>query len=123
MKFLDNYQDQTYALMRIVVGFMFIWHGAMKLFNFPADFPYPLNTLTTAAGGIELVGGALVMLGLFTRPAAFLCSGTMAVAYWMVHGSKTFWPIMNGGELAAIFCFVFLYIAARGTGIWGLGKD
>ena len=123
MKFLDNYQDQTYALMRIVVGFLFIWHGAMKLFNFPADFPYPLSTLTMAAGGIELVGGALVMLGLFTRPAAFLCSGTMAVAYWMVHGSKTFWPIMNGGELAAIFCFVFLYIAARGTGIWGLGKD
>lgn len=123
MKFLDNYQEHTYALMRIVVGFMFIWHGTQKLFNFPSNFPYDMNPLMYAAGGIEMIGGALVMIGLFTRPAAFICSGTMAVAYWMVHGSKTFWPLMNGGELAAIFCFVFLYIAARGTGMWGVGKD
>ena len=124
MKFLDNYQDHTYALLRIVTGFLFIWHGAQKLFDFPIAFAYPpLNPMMYAAGSIEVIGGALVMIGLFTRPAAFICSGTMAVAYWMVHGSNGFWPIMNGGELAALFCFVFLFIAARGTGIWGVGKD
>ena len=73
MKFLDNYQEQTYALMRIVTGFLFIWHGTQKLFNYPQDFPYgPLNPLLTAAGIIELVGGLLVMIGLMTRPAAFI---------------------------------------------------
>lgn len=123
MKFLDNYQDQSYALLRIVTGFLFLWHGAQKLLGFPAEFPYPLSTMSTAAGGIELVGGTLVMIGLFTRPAAFICSGTMAVAYWMAHGSKSFWPLLNGGELAAFYCFAFLYIACRGTGIWGLSKD
>jgi len=123
MKFLDNYQEHTYALLRIITGFLFIWHGTVKLFNFPEAFKYDLSPLMYAAGGIELVGGVLVMIGLFTRPAAFICSGTMAAAYWMAHGTKTFWPIMNGGELAALFCFVLLYIAARGTGMWGVGKD
>jgi putative oxidoreductase len=76
-----------------------------------------------AAGGIELVGGLLVMIGLFTRPAAFICSGTMAVAYWMVHGMTDVVPMLNGGELAAIYCFVFLFIAAKGPGIWSLDKS
>lgn len=121
MKFLDNYQDQTYALMRIVTGFLFIWHGTQKLFNYPQDFPYgPLNPLLTAAGIIELVGGLLVMIGLMTRPAAFICSGTMAVAYWKVHGLNAFYPLLNGGEIPALYCFVFLYIAARGAGIWSI---
>lgn len=122
MNFLDKYQEETYALLRIVSGFMFIWHGTQKLFNFPADFPYPLNPLMYAAGTIEIVGGALVMVGLLTRPAAFICSGTMAVAYWMVHGMSNFFPILNGGELAALYCFAFLFIAARGPGIWSLDK-
>ena len=122
MNFLDKYQEETYALLRIISGFLFIWHGTQKLFNFPADFPYPLNPLMYAAGTIELVGGALVMVGLLTRPAAFVCSGTMAVAYWMAHGMSNFFPILNGGELAALFCFVFLFIAARGPGIWSLDK-
>ena len=123
MKFLDNYQEQTYALMRIVTGFLFIWHGSQKLFNYPVDFPYgPLNPLLTAAGIIELIGGVLVMIGLMTRPAAFICSGTMAVAYWMVHGSQSFFPIVNGGEISALYCFAFLYIAARGAGIWSIDK-
>ena len=122
MNFLDKYQEETYALLRIISGFLFIWHGTQKLFNFPADFPYPLNPLLYAAGTIELVGGALVMVGLLTRPAAFVCSGTMAVAYWMAHGMSNFFPILNGGELAALFCFVFLFIAARGPGIWSLDK-
>jgi putative oxidoreductase len=109
--------------MRIVTGFLFIWHGSQKLFNYPVDFPYgPLNPLLTAAGIIELIGGVLVMIGLMTRPAAFICSGTMAVAYWMVHGSQSFFPIVNGGEISALYCFAFLYIAARGAGIWSIDK-
>ncbi len=121
MKFLDNYQEQTYALLRIMTGFLFIWHGTQKLFNYPVDFPYgPLNALMVSAGIIELVGGVLVMIGLLTRPAAFICSGTMAVAYWMAHGMEAFFPIINRGELAALFCFAFLYIAARGAGIWSV---
>ena len=123
MKFLDNYQEQTYALLRIVTGFLFIWHGSQKFFNYPVDFPYgPLNPLLTAAGIIELIGGVLVMIGLMTRPAAFICSGTMAVAYWMAHGSQSFFPIVNGGEISALYCFAFLYIAARGAGIWSIDK-
>ena len=122
MNFLDKYQEETYALLRIVSGFLFIWHGTQKLINFPADFPYPLNPLMYAAGTIEMIGGALVMIGLFTRPAAFVCSGTMAAAYWMAHGMNHLFPILNGGELAALFCFAFLFIAARGPGIWSLDK-
>jgi len=126
MVFLDNLlegrEEQSYALLRIVSGFLFIWHGTQKLFNFPADFPYPLNPLMYSAGAIELVGGVLVMVGLLTRPAAFICSGTMAVAYWMAHGMNSLFPLINRGELAALFCFVFLFIAVRGAGIWSLDK-
>ena len=121
MKFLDSYQEHTYALMRIVTGFLFIWHGTQKFFNYPLDFPYgPLNPLLTSAGIIELVGGTLIMIGLLTRPVAFVCSGTMAVAYWMAHGMESLYPIVNGGEIPALYCFAFLYIAARGAGIWSI---
>ena len=126
MKFLDNLLDgreeQSYALLRIVTGFLFIWHGTQKLLNFPVEFPYPLNPLMYSAGAIEMVGGVLVMIGLFTRPAAFICSGTMAAAYWMAHGMNNVFPILNKGELAALFCFAFLYISVRGAGIWSLDK-
>lgn len=126
MKFLDNLLDgreeQAYALLRIVTGFLFIWHGTQKLFNFPAEFPYPLNPLMYSAGAIETIGGVLVMIGLFTRPTAFICSGTMAAAYWMAHGMNSLLPIINRGELAALFCFAFLYIAVRGAGIWSVDK-
>ncbi|MDX2425682.1 MAG: DoxX family protein [Cycloclasticus sp.] len=123
MKFLADYQEQSYALLRITTGFLFIWHGAQKFFNFPIDFPYgPLNPMMSAAATIELLGGALIMLGLFTRPVAFIASGTMAVAYWMAHGSKGWFPIANGGEIAVMFCFIFLFIATRGAGIWSLDK-
>lgn len=87
------------------------------------DFPYPLSPLMYTAGVIELVGGLLVMIGLLTRPIAFICSGTMAVAYWMAHGMNDFFPIINRGELAALYCFAFLYIAARGPGIWSMDKQ
>ena len=126
MKFLDNLLDgreeQSYALLRIVTGFLFIWHGTQKLLNFPVELPYPLNPLMYSAGAIEMVGGVLVMIGLFTRPAAFICSGTMAAAYWMAHGMNNVFPILNKGELAALFCFAFLYIAVRGAGIWSVDK-
>ena len=121
MKFLDNLQEPVYALFRIISGFLFIWHGTQKFFNFPIDYPYgPLNPMSTAAGTIEIVAGILIMIGLFTRPAAFIASGMMAVGYWMVHGMQTFFPIANGGELAILFCFGFLFIATRGAGIWGV---
>ena len=123
MNFLSKYQPQSYALFRIMTGFLFMWHGTQKLFNYPQDFPYPLNSLVYAAGGIELIGGVLVMIGLFTRPAAFICSGTMAVAYWMAHGMQNFFPLLNGGELAALYCFAFLFIATYGSGIWSVRKD
>jgi len=126
MKFLDNLLDgreeQSYALLRIVTGFLFIWHGTQKLLNFPVEFPYPLNPLRYSAGTIEMVGGVLVMIGLFTRPAAFICSGTMAAAYWMAHGMNSVFPIINKGELAALYCFAFLFIAVRGAGIWSVDK-
>ena len=124
MKFLENFEEQAYAILRIVCGFLFIWHGTQKFLNFPIDYPYgPLNAMTTAAAAIEVIGGILVMLGLLTRPAAFICSGTMAVAYWMVHGTQALFPLANGGVLAALYCFVFLYISARGPGMWSIDKN
>ncbi len=118
--FMGSYQGQTYALMRIVLGFTFLFHGTQKLLNFPADFPYPLTGALYAAGTIELVGGVLLMIGLATSWVAFLCSGLMAVAYWMAHGMKELWPLQNGGELAVVYCFAFLYISARGAGMWSV---
>ena len=120
MQFLDNFQEKAYALLRIMSGFLFLWHGTQKLLSFPVEFPYPLNPMMMGAGAIELVGGVLIMVGLFTRQAAFICSGTMAVAYWMAHGFNNFFPLINNGELAALYCFVFLFIATRGSGIWSV---
>jgi putative oxidoreductase len=122
MNKLAEYQEQAYALFRIVFGFLFIWHGTQKLLNFPAEFSYPLNGLMYTAGGIEMIGGILIMIGLFTRPAAFICSGTMAAAYWMAHGTQDFFPLLNGGEMAVMYCFAFLFIATRGAGIWSVDK-
>ena len=119
--FMTFFNTRSYALMRIVVGFLFLCHGAQKLFGFP--MPMRGGTpafITYIAGPIELVGGTLIMIGLFTRWSAFLCSGEMAVAYWLVHGTKALFPIQNGGELAAFYCFVFLFISTQGGGIWSL---
>jgi putative oxidoreductase len=121
MKFLENYQEQAYAPLRITTGFMFLLHGTMKFFNFPQQYPYgELGFLTIVAGTIELVGGVLIILGLTTRAAAFISSGTMAVAYWLYHGTPPFYPLVNGGEVAALFCFIFLLIACKGPGIWSM---
>lgn len=123
MKFLDNFQEQIYALFRIMISFLFIWHGTQKFFNFPVEYPWPLNPMSAAAGAIEVVAGTLILIGLFTRPAAFISSGMMAVGYWMVHGMKGFFPIANGGEISVMFCFSFLLIAAHGAGIWSMDKN
>ncbi|MCP5161218.1 MAG: DoxX family protein [Hahellaceae bacterium] len=122
MRFLDNLNKPTYAAFRMVLGFLFLCHGTQKLFGFPIDFPYPLNPMSTTAAFIELVCGTLVMIGFYSRYAAFVASGTMAVGYWMVHGMNNLFPIANGGELAAIYCFGFLFIAANGPGIWSANK-
>ncbi|HXC61702.1 MAG TPA: DoxX family protein, partial [Nitrospiria bacterium] len=118
MPFLNSH---AYALMRIVVGFLFMWQGSQKLFSFPTPMPTGVPAfIIYIAGPIELVGGTLVLIGLFTRWAAFFCSGQMAVAYWMAHGMKALLPIQNGGELAIIYCFVFLFIATQGGGVWSV---
>jgi putative oxidoreductase len=119
--FMQPFESQTYALLRIVSGFLMLWHGSQKVFGFPGEAPAgaPAFIIWTA-GPIELLGGFLVMIGLFTRWAAFVTSGLMAFAYWLAHGTKALLPVMNGGELAALYCFVFLYISARGAGTWSV---
>lgn len=124
--FMRPFESQAYAAFRIVTGLLFLWHGSQKLFGFPEPMPPDVPALITyVAGSIELIGGALVMIGLFAGWAAFLCSGLMAFAYWMGHGlglNGPFspFPMVNGGELAAVYCFAFLFISARGAGIWSV---
>ncbi|MBC7964125.1 MAG: DoxX family protein [Steroidobacteraceae bacterium] len=119
--FMSNFNSHCYALMRIVAGFLFLWHGAQKLFGFPAAMPADVPALITyIAGPIELIGGILIMIGLFTNWAAFLASGLMAAAYWMGHGTKALLPIQNHGELAVLYCFIFLFISTQGSGIWSV---
>jgi putative oxidoreductase len=118
---LSRWQPQLLAILRTVVGLLFLEHGLSKFFGFPVPFPVnPLPPLLVAAGVIEVLAGALVTIGLFTRVAAFVASGEMAVAYWMQHFPKSPWPIANMGEGAILFCFVFLYIAAAGPGAWSI---
>ena len=119
--FMKSFTSQTYALMRIIAGLLFLWHGTQKLFSIPSAPPMEVPAFVIyIAGPIELFGGLLVMIGLFTRWAAFLCSGIMAAAYWMAHGTRGLFPIENGGELAVLYCFVFLFISAQGSGIWSV---
>ncbi|MGH7229977.1 MAG: DoxX family protein [Nitrospiraceae bacterium] len=118
--FMQPFQSQAYALLRTVAGLLLLWHGTQKLFGFPGTPPDVPPFVTYIAGPIELIGGLLVAIGLFAGWAAFLCSGLMAAAYWMVHGPQGLFPIQNGGELAALYCFVFLFIAARGSGVWSV---
>jgi putative oxidoreductase len=118
---LSRWQPQLLAILRIVVGLLFLEHGLSKFFGFPVPFPvHPLPPLLMAAGVVELVAGVLVTIGLFTRIVAFLASGEMAIAYWMMHFPKSPWPLKNMGEAAIMFCFVFLYLAAAGPGTWSI---
>ena len=124
--FFAQWSPRILSVFRIVFGLLFMLHGSQKLFNYPAGdpawgFPVPLFSLPGIAGALELVGGLLILLGLFTRPAAFIVSGQMAVAYFMGHFTpNAFWPMQNGGELAVLYCFAFLYLAVAGGGHWSM---
>lgn len=120
---IGRFTPQAFALLRIVAGLLFIVHGTQKLFGAPSSghgtVP-PLSWPAGISGMIELVCGGLIAIGVVTGIAAFIASGEMAVAYFMVHAKGGFWPIQNKGELAVLNCFVFLYIAAHGAGIWSI---
>ncbi|HSM95392.1 MAG TPA: DoxX family protein [Rhizomicrobium sp.] len=124
MSFLDKYAPMLLSILRIVAGLLFLEHGTSKLLGFPHNAMFDhLTPMIMAAGAIELVGGALIVLGLFSRIAAFIASGEMAVAYWMVHvPGGGLLPLNNGGAEAIFFCFVFLYIAAAGPGPWAANQ-
>lgn len=127
-KFLAGYSERVYAVMRVMAGLLFLCHGLQKtfgLFGGVGGAAAPLFSLFGIAGGIELITGALIAVGLATGTAAFVASGHMAAAYFIGHADKSFWPIENGGVPAVLYCFLFLYIATRGSGIWsveGLGR-
>ena len=122
---LDLWAPRLLSILRVIVAFLFIQHGTQKLFGFPsvAEPPGPeLAQLWLLAGVLETCGGLAILLGLFTRPVAFILSGEMAVAYFLVHARENVWPILNGGDLAAFYCFMFLYLAAAGGGAWSLDR-
>ena len=120
-RFLGRYSTYIYAIFRIVFGFMFMLHGTQKLLGWPpSKQPMEVAGLLLVAGIIELVGGLLIMIGFFSSIAAFIACGMVAVAYFMVHQPGGPLPIMNGGELAVLYCFGFLYIASRGSGVWSV---
>lgn len=119
--FMSRFDSHAYALLRIVSGVLFLLHGSSKLFGFPQPPPAEAPPfIIYSAGPIEFIGGLLIMLGLGTRWAAFICSGQMAAAYWIAHGTRSLFPSVNQGELAVLYCFIFLCISARGSGIWSL---
>lgn len=117
-----RFTEVTFALMRFMVGVLFACHGAQKLFGVLGGKVMTGTPLMLTAGIIEFVGGLLIAVGLLTRIAAFLSSGEMAVAYFMSHAPQGFWPILNGGELAVLYCFVFLFVAAHGGGMYSLDR-
>lgn len=114
----NQWSPLALSALRIIAAFLFMQHGGQKLFGFPvaAQSGFELFSLVGLAGILELFGGALLLIGLFTRPVAFLLSGLMAVAYFMAHAPKGFWPLANRGELAVLYCFVFLYLCMAGGG-------
>jgi putative oxidoreductase len=121
-RWLGRYSEPVYSIMRFVVGLTFACHGAQKMLGaFGGQFPTG-KPLMILAGVIELGGGALIALGLFASYAAFVASGQMAAAYFMAHASGGFWPMQNKGELAVVYCFVFLYIATQGSGHWSVDR-
>ena len=122
---LGRFSSYIYSILRIIAGLMFACHGTSKIFGFPGTNP-PLPhviSLPLASGIIELVCGLLIAIGLLTSIAAFIASGEMAVAYFLMHAKSSFWPLLNRGELAVVYCFLFLYIAASGPGIWSVDSN
>jgi putative oxidoreductase len=122
--FWSRWSPVLLSVLRIVVAFLFMQHGAQKLFGFPGagDHKVELASLMGVAGILEFVGGGLVLLGLFTRPVAFVLAGQMAFAYFMAHAPQGFWPVLNQGEAAVFYCFAFLYLSAAGGGPWSLDR-
>lgn len=123
MEKLNHYTSYALAALRIVAALIFMEHGTQKLFGFPAPPEGGLpavGSLFWIGGWIELVGGTMLLLGLFTRPVAFIVAGQMAVAYWMFHASASFYPVLNGGDAAILYTFVFLLLAVAGPGAWSL---
>ena len=120
---LDRYMPYALAALRIVTALIFMAHGTQKILGFPAPpesgLP-PLLSLSGIGGLMELVGGLLILVGLFTRPVAFLLAGEMAVAYWMFHAPRSFYPVLNGGDAAILYCFVFLLLVFTGPGAWSV---
>ncbi len=118
---LDTWAPRVLSVLRIVAGVIFLAHGLQKLFGFPAPAASglpPMFSIYWVAGVLELVGGALVAVGLFTRPVAFILCGEMAFAYFMGHFPRNFFPVLNGGDAAILYCFVFLYLVFAGPGPW-----
>ncbi len=125
--FLEKWQSQLLSVLRIVTALLFVEHGAVKLLHFPIgmDMPAerPIYIMLMVAGVLELVGGALLTVGVFSRLVAFILAGEMAIAYFVGHAMPLgFWPVVNHGEPAILFCFIFLYIAAAGPGVWAFEK-
>jgi putative oxidoreductase len=123
---LAKYAPQALSVLRIVAGLIFLAHGTQKWLGFPPPAPNAppasLSTMSGAGGVIELIGGILMVLGLFTRPVAFFLAGEMAVAYFWVHAPRNFFPVLNGGDAAILYCFVFLYILFAGGGPWSVDR-
>jgi putative oxidoreductase len=120
--FVASWAPRILSVLRIIAGFLFVQHGAQKLFNYPIPSPMPVaqGSIVWYGGIIELVAGVLLIVGLFTRPIAFIAAGEMAVAYFTQHAPHGFWPIVNKGELAVAYCFMFLYFAVVGGGSWSI---
>lgn len=127
-EFLTAWSPRVLSILRVITGFLFLWHGTQKLFNYPPmpamapGTPPPSAAFLVFAGSLEFFGGLLFLIGLFTRPVAFVLSGMMAVAYFMAHASGGFLPLVNRGELAVLYCFVFLYFVFAGGGAWSLDR-
>jgi putative oxidoreductase len=119
---LTLWAPRMLAILRIVTALLFLEHGTQKLFGFPpSEFPSPaLFSVLGVAAMLEVAGGVLLLLGLFTRPVAFVVAGQMAVAYWLAHAPQSFFPALNGGEPAILFCFIFLYLCVAGGGAWSV---
>jgi putative oxidoreductase len=116
----SKFEPQVYAILRIVTGFLFLWHGSQKLFDFPPSGHEIPGYILYIGAPVEFFGGLLVITGLWTSWAAFLCSGVMAFAYWKAHGMSAVLPLVNHGEMAMLYCFLFLYISTKGSGLYSI---
>ena len=123
-KLINAWKPRVLSVLRAVAAFLFMQHGTQKMFGFPAPqrYEFELFSMSGVAGTLEVFGGLLLLIGLFTRPVAFLLSGLMAFAYFIAHAPRDFWTLSNGGELAALYSFLFLYLALAGGGSWSVDK-